>query len=129
MNNNLNYGSEEVNKIMQEIIKQKTVEFSRIADEDKKRFEEEQSRKKIGSSTNAFIEGQKRDGKIINQFARNYLEGKITQARLTLAIAMAITLLFEHQWFLWIIFIITYNVYVNKLRAEVSEYDNERYKK
>lgn len=65
-------------------------------------------------------------GKIHNVFIRQYLEAKITAARWCLALSIVATALFKGQWLLWISFIITYFLYVNKIKADAIKADKRR---
>ena len=68
-------------------------------------------------------------GNIVDPFIKEYLKGQIAAERLKLLIGMALTILFKHQWVLWIILIVMHIYKTDKLRTEAQKIDIERLKK
>ena len=65
-------------------------------------------------------------GDIHDVFIKQHLEAKIVAARWALVLGMAATLLFKGQWLIWIACIITYFLYINKIKADAIEADKKR---
>ena len=96
---------------------------------------EQEEREKIppqnkpGYAINKFVEEKHARGEIVDVFIQKYLDGKITTARWTLALAMAATFLFKRQWIYWIVFIVIYKIYVTVERKKAFEEDKRRHNK
>ena len=77
----------------------------------------------IGSVLRQYEKEARAKGEIINPFIKQYLEAKIYAAKLILAIAMVMTILFKGRLFIWIVFIIMYSIYVVKEKEKALQAD------
>lgn len=91
--------------------------------------EEEESKKQeqiIGSALRKYeAEARARD-EVISPLIKQHLDAQIVVERWKLGLSMAMTFLFKGQWMLWIIFIILYNLKVERLKKEALEADLKR---
>lgn len=137
---------EQVQEEMREHYAQQSKEFEMKWQEEQKRRDEKEARERlalierlnkeaekqnpvIGSAIRKYEQEARTKGEITNTFIKQNLDGKITVARWTLALAMGMTLLFKGFWALWILFILLYNWEVKRLKKEALEADMKRGKK
>jgi hypothetical protein len=70
-----------------------------------------------------WVKSQQLQGKIINPFIENWLEGEIVAARIALTVGMLLTVLIKGQIFIWIIMYIAYRGRVKHVREKAYESD------
>ena len=107
---------EERHKATQELL-------AKLAKEKEERNNQEQV---IGSALRKYEQEARARNDIISPFIKQHMEAKITIARWALGLGMAMTFLFKGQWLAWIVFIIMYFLYVNKIKADAIEADKRR---
>ena len=75
------------------------------------------------SCVEQYIQAQHAKGELVNYFIKRQLKEKTIVARLLLGMVMLVTVMFKHQWVLWIMLVVTYKLYINTERNKAFEAD------
>jgi hypothetical protein len=76
-----------------------------------------------------WVRTQQAQGKIIDPFIEQWLEGEISAARIALILGMILTVLIKGQIFIWAIMYIAYRGRVKRVRKEAYNKDQQRWRK
>lgn len=105
------------------------IEFRKEGDEYKRNYAKTHPEKyESGYGLEQWVKTQQAQGRIVDPFIQNWLDGEIAAARNVLIIGMLLTVLIKGQIVIWVIMYLAYRARVKHARAKAFEADRNRRK-
>ena len=126
MHKDMIWGNDEkYSKEFQEYSRRQTEINVKQTEEFLKKYETERVARKKEAMTRAHTYEIGTKSAYIDPLKKQYLEAKITQARWYLAAGLGFTVLIKNFWAIWLILIVTYVQYVDRLRKQFYKVDRK----